>query len=505
MSAPLEPCEPDELNTRPHEPRPHSAPDTERRTSARLPDAIRRKFDALPPEVRVLFTTVLPEIPNALAYCKERVLDLRVTYGWTLDEIITLAEKEDYQFGILRTQTRAAFEWLWKDHDENVAEAARKREAAAEAKRQSGKLRIRSVDELLALPPRDYLVKGWLSPDEMSLLVGAKNARKSFTALHVGYGVAQHWQKIFGRRVRGAPVLYLIAEGEKGVGKRLAALVTRHGRCADFHVIAQPVDLLRTTAEEGDLADIIKLAIANGVRLIIVDTINRALAGGDENSSIDMGVLSNNLNALRHATGAHVMGIHHGTWNDGTKSRGHSSLPAAVDAIAQLEWKDGIGTLALGFARDDISGALGAFRTEVVDLGKDTDGDEVTSLLINECDPAEAPAQPERKGRHKDREITDTQAQFLDVARNVIAGSGDLLVPMPMMPKVRAVSRAILRAELIAAGCFPEPMLESSFPDRKANDTPKLARSGYSMEHNALRGLKRQRLLMFSQEWVWLP
>ena len=104
-----------------------------------------------------------------------------------------------------------------------------------------------------------------------------------------------------------------------------------------------------------------------------------------------MGILSGNLNILRHETGAHVMGLHHGTWNDGTKSRGHSSLPAAVDAIAQLAWsdEDSIGPLSLGSARDDITGALGAFRTEVVDLGADTDGDPITTLLLKECDPDE--------------------------------------------------------------------------------------------------------------------
>ena len=187
-------------------------------------------------------------------------------------------------------------------------------------------------------------------------------------------------------------MLYLIAEGERGIGKRVAALVKRYGRCVDFHVIAQPIDLLRSTADEGDLHDIIALAKRNGVRLIIVDTINRALAGGNENGPEDMGILSGNLNELRHQTGAHVMGIHHGTWNDGTKSRGHSSLPAAVDAIAQLEWNDdsAIGTLALGFARDDVSGALGAFRTEVVDLGMDADGERITTLADQGVRPRRA-------------------------------------------------------------------------------------------------------------------
>lgn len=325
----------------------------------------------------------------------ESVLDVvsfmhskRNALGLTIDDLLSMATWAD-GFGMAdyrEFHLRCARE-QWEVLNE-------KAQAEAKAKHQSGRLRILSVDELLARPPRDYLVKGWLSPNETSLLVGAKNARKSFTALHVGYGVAQGWRTIFGRRVHRAPVLYLIAEGEGGIGKRIKALVKRYGRCVDFHVIAQPIDLLRSTAEQDDLTDIIKLAKANGVRLIIVDTVNRALAGGDENGPTDMGILAGNLNTLRHETGAHVMGIHHGTWNDGTKSRGHSSLPASVEAIAQLTWSDeeAIGRLVLGSARDDITGAIGAFNTEMVELGHDTDDDPITTLLIKECDPDEARA-----------------------------------------------------------------------------------------------------------------
>src|SRR5215472_3864512 len=61
-----------------------------------------------------------------------------------------------------------------------------------------GRLRVLSVADLLALPTRDYLVKGVLSPAEISLLVGAKNSRKTFLALHIFYGLAQGWPTILG-------------------------------------------------------------------------------------------------------------------------------------------------------------------------------------------------------------------------------------------------------------------------------------------------------------------
>jgi RecA-family ATPase len=126
--------------------------------------------------------------------------------------------------------------------------------------RQSGRLRILSVDDLLSLPPRDYLVKGWLSPSEISLIIGAKNVRKTFLALYVDYAIAQG-RSVFGRRVKQSPALYVVAEGEAGIARRVKALADRYGRCDAFHVIAQPIDLLRCDASAGDLHDLIQAAI----------------------------------------------------------------------------------------------------------------------------------------------------------------------------------------------------------------------------------------------------
>ena len=62
------------------------------------------------------------------------------------------------------------------------------------------------------------------------------------------------------------------------------------------------------------------------LRMIVVDTLARAMAGGNENAPDDMGKLLNNVEALRQGTDAFVLLIHH-TGKDETKgARGHSSL-----------------------------------------------------------------------------------------------------------------------------------------------------------------------------------
>jgi hypothetical protein len=358
--------------------------------------------------------------------------------------------------------------------------------------RHAGRLRILSVDELMDLPARDYLVKGLLSPAEISLLVGAKNARKTFLALHVCYGVAQGWSTIFGRRVKQTPILYLIAEGEAGIGKRVEALVGRYGRCDAFHVIAQPIDLLRSTASAGDLHDVIEAANLHDVGLIVVDTISRAMMGGDENGPADMGTLAANLNILRYETGAHVMGVHHGTQADGTKSRGHSSLPFGADVIIQTEWteENGLGSVTVGFCRDDAIGPLGTFRTEPVSLGTDADGDPITTLVVEETD------QPARHRRATTGKMKDRHAALWDHVKNIMAQAGAPIVPAMGMPQVTGMPRPSLREALVQRGWFHEGQLL---------DGGKVAKAGFTEENNALTALKRRNLLEFNRAYVWLP
>jgi RecA-family ATPase len=78
---------------------------------------------------------------------------------------------------------------------------------------------------------------------------------------------------------------------------------------------------------EGHLDDAIAAVEGCGARLIVLDTLSRLMAGGDENSPGDMGAFIVNVTRLRHETKAHVAIVHHGTKaSNGTTPRGHSSL-----------------------------------------------------------------------------------------------------------------------------------------------------------------------------------
>ena len=75
------------------------------------------------------------------------------------------------------------------------------------------------------------------------------------------------------------------------------------------------------------------LARATGLPVvwIIIDTLNRALAGGDENSSKDMGAVISAVDRIQRATGAHCSLIHHVPVDRTDRMRGHGSVLGAVD------------------------------------------------------------------------------------------------------------------------------------------------------------------------------
>ena len=101
-----------------------------------------------------------------------------------------------------------------------------------------------------------------------------------------------------------------------------------------LYVVPEPIDLCRSTAD----ADLLLKRIAElpTLSLIVVDTLSRAMSGGNENSPEDMGKFVTNCDRIRIASGAHLMVIHHTGKDDAKGARGHSLLRAAADTEIEV-------------------------------------------------------------------------------------------------------------------------------------------------------------------------
>jgi hypothetical protein len=129
----------------------------------------------------------------------------------------------------------------------------------------------------------------------------------------------------------------------------------------------------RTAATIASIIRQVEDVTGQPVALIIIDTISRALAGGDENSSKDMGAIVATTAKLQAATAAHVQWVHHVPIDSGERLRGHGALLGALDTTVNVEkLANGLRTAVVVKANDSEEGERIAFRLESVTIGPET-------------------------------------------------------------------------------------------------------------------------------------
>lgn len=254
---------------------------------------------------------------------------------------------------------------------------------------ESGQRRLQPYHwiDLINLPRRDPLVKGLLDRSAMSVVYGPSNSGKTFFALDIGLHIALgwRWREL---KVRHGGVLYIAAEGGLGIRERLQAFQQLHQtQMGDvpFWILSVSVNLCDPKSDTDELIEEIKrLCTSSAVELIVIDTLSRVMAGGNENMPNDMGTFIGNCDRIRQETGTHVLVIHHSGKNEKAGSRGHSSLQAAVDTEIEVikAQSSGIATATVRKQRDSTGGQTYKFRLKIFQLGEDEDGDTVTSCVV---------------------------------------------------------------------------------------------------------------------------
>ena len=286
---------------------------------------------------------------------------------------------------------------------------------------------------------RNYLIKGLLTAGGASVVYGDSNTGKTFVALEMAYRVAAGIE-LNGRKVKQGTVIYIAAEGGRMVENRLSVLRKEFGKDAPLAILPQTINLLDSKTDRlGLLKLIADVSESHGeVVLVVIDTLSRAIAGGEENSSKDMTAFINTVDQIREQSGAAVLVVHHTGKDSGKGSRGHSSLRAAVDT--EIEIKDK--TLRATKQRDMPLGAAYGFDLISVDLGLDEDGDPVTSCVVKW---GAAPAKAKKK-------LSGNQPAAMEELRGAIIEVGVERTPRNGMPTVKTVPREVWWTRFRMAG-----------------------------------------------------
>lgn len=238
---------------------------------------------------------------------------------------------------------------------------------------------------------QEQLVKRLLLVGSFFVVFGESNSGKTFWVLDLMLAVAAgvEWRR---RPTRKGLVIYVAGEGAASVRARVAAYRRTHPEITGglpFAIIPQAVDFL----DAGSVAILIQTIRAAESEagekcvVVVVDTFARAMAGGDENSSKDVGVAVAAADRIRAEIGCAVGFVHHSGKDASKGARGSSALRAATDTEILIEGQTGTRTATASKQRDLEIGEPMPFELVPVTIGTDPDdGKDITSCVVKHLD-----------------------------------------------------------------------------------------------------------------------
>jgi len=243
-----------------------------------------------------------------------------------------------------------------------------------------------TLTQLESIEPPAWLVKNLFRRGELGVIYGQPSAGKTFVALDLALRLAAglDW---CGKRAHLSRVLYVAGEGAHGLAKRVRAWRNEFvkGDLAEplsthFQIVSNAVHFFNDIDFNCFAMDLDSQT--EKPDLIVIDTLARAIVGGDENSAKDMGEFVARCDRLRIATGATILLIHHSGKN-GDSERGSSALRGAADFMLSVSRPKGANLVVKcdklkdGEYLQPLEGHL--MRAE---LGFDEDGEPITSCFV---------------------------------------------------------------------------------------------------------------------------
>lgn len=346
------------------------------------------------------------------------------------------------------------------------------------------------ADEVQPVTHCTDFVENLLRDNEFSVIYGASNCGKTFfmldLAMHVALG--KEWR---GKQVEQGGVIYAALEGGHGTKNRIVAF-KNHYQITDkipLAIIPSNINFLDGKVDMPAFLEAIEAAKERlgKVRLIVVDTLARAISGGDENSGQDMGQLIINADKLREMTNAHIAFVHHSGKDDLKGARGHSSLRAAVDTEIEVSRPDTESPSTIKIVKqrememiDDMS-----FSLSRVVLGVNERGKEVTSCVVMPCEVVE---------KKTTARMNPIQTFMYDAILDCMDRFGEIRFVQKDMPNVKSIRYEELREVLEMRGL--KGMMEQ---EKKST-----AEQVKSATQTARVALKKMGKINFNGVYVWL-
>jgi hypothetical protein len=333
----------------------------------------------------------------------------------------------------------ATIEQWWKQFPDAVACAVVFNEPAESAR---SRAKLSYYDDLDDPPPKRWIMKGVLAHGETSNWFGPPGSLKSalMTDLAIHVASNQDWRG-YRANERWCGVLYLALERGAQVKRRLSAYKQKRGVASELPIAVKSeiIDLMREDCVDLviDAVDEVETHFNCCVGLIIVDTISKGIAagGGDEDRAKDTNVMLANLRRVQEQTGVHIACVGHTGKDEAKGHRGSSAHMGDVDLMVQISG-DAVKTATVIKANDQEEGVLTTFKAEIISLGTDEDGDEITTALVSD----EMVEGGKQKGSAKGRRLTHSQSRAMELLNRCVNDHGRPAPPSnEFPPNIRVV------------------------------------------------------------------
>ena len=240
-----------------------------------------------------------------------------------------------------------------------------------------------AVRKKLTVTP--YIVKNVINEGEVGFMFGDSGTMKSFVAADMVYqaAIGKEWN---GFRVKpeGTGILIVLAEGQAGYHKRIQALHKKHKADAPIWIVPEPIDVVRTPEKLKAWVELAEVKLGRKIGLVLMDTFSLMMGDGSESDNKDVGLT---LKAVRAVLGDRaVLFIHHTGHGDKQRERGAYQIRANADKRIIVTRDEGgkgkVITIESLKAKDELEFPPFNVSYEVIKLGVDQDGDDITSLAI---------------------------------------------------------------------------------------------------------------------------
>lgn len=254
--------------------------------------------------------------------------------------------------------------------------------------------RIYRAADFPDLPEMKWLVEEIFPERGLLCIYGPSGVGKSFLCLSLAAAIAEG-QDWFGHATKRSNVVYVALEGQAGLRLRAAAWEKHHGRPFPAGVGFIFEDFrINDLAEPKKLGVILEDQVSPG--LVIIDTLNRASPGSDENACADMNGIIAGATMLQMTSEAAVLLVHHPGKDVTRRLRGHSSLFAALDTVIELDEDGDVVRWQLIKSKDSEYGQGHAFKLRPIEFGTGKSGKPLKSCVV---EPVEGYVPTKRQSR----------------------------------------------------------------------------------------------------------